>query len=127
MGPPTKDKRSMSAVDYHEYQRVVTWMEDQEALRLGRSVKSVRPALARDMGIAPGTLEDIRKGRLKGLRGRVERAIDSALVRFLERQQRGIDHEIGMANARLERGDPRVVAKATAARDALDVLIGEAK
>lgn len=117
----------MPALDYAEYQRVVGWMEAAEARCRAISLQQARPIVAREIGIPPGTLENIAKGRLKGLQGRVERAIDAALVRFLERQRRGIEHELEMAAARLGRGDCGPVAKAEAARDALVSLIGEAK
>lgn len=121
-----KDTMS-SAADYAEYQRVVRWMEDEEARKRNLPVTSVRRALAREIGVSVGTLEYIRYGRLKGLQGRVERAIDAALVRFLKRQQDGLEHELAVANARLGRGNRSVVAKAEAARDALAALIDEAR
>ncbi len=117
----------MSAVDYSDYQRTVRWMEDTEAQRRGLSIRHVRPIVAREIGVAPGTLEDIRKGRLKSLRGHVERAIDAALVKFLEAQKKAIEHELGVAHARAGRGRGGVVEKAAAARDALDALIDEAR
>ena len=124
--PENKDIRSMSAVEYHEYQRVIGWMEQQIALREAISRDAARPIVARAIGIAPGTIENIIKGRLKGLKGSVERAIDAALVRFLDRQRRCIEHELELAAARLGRGDRGVVGKAEAARDALVSLIEEA-
>lgn len=117
----------MSAVDYADYQETVRWMEDTEARRRRLTVLEVRPSVAREIGVTPGTLEDIRKGRLKSLRGRVERAIDAALVRFLMRQQDHIEHELALANARLGRGDRSVVARAQAASEAAAALIAEAK
>ena len=117
----------MTAVDYADYQRAVRLMEDSEARRRGLTVLEVRPKVAREVGVAPGTLEDIRKGRLKSLQGRVERAIDAALVRFLKRQQDDINHELGLASARLGRGNRSVVARAEAARDALDEIIAQAE
>ena len=116
----------MSAVDYADYQQGVRWIEDIEAARLGVPVKVVRAIVARQIGVAPGTLEDIRKGRLKGLRGAVERAIDEALIRLLTRQKESIEHDLAMAAARSGGGRGRVVAKAVATRDALASLIDEA-
>lgn len=127
MGPPPMDKRAMSAVDYSDYQRTVRWMEDAEAQSRGVTVRMVRPIVAREIGVPPGTLEDIRKGRLKSLRGHVERAIDAALVKFLEAQKKAIEHELGVAVARVGSGRGGVVQKAEAARDALDTLIVEAR
>lgn len=117
----------MSSLDYGQYQRVVRWMEDEEARKRDLPVTAVRRILAREMGIPVGTLEYIRRGRLKGLQSRVERAIDEALIRFLKRQHDGISHELELAKARVGRGDRSVVARAMAARDALATLIEEAK
>lgn len=116
----------MSAVDYDQYQRAIDFMEREVSHRRAIPLKQARPIIAREIGVAPGTIENIIRGRLKGLKGEVERAIDAALVRLLERQRRGIAHELELAAARLERGDSGVVARAEAARDALVSLIAEA-
>lgn len=111
--------------DAATYQRAVTWIEDDAARRYGMPVKAVRPIVAREIGLAPGTLENVRKGRTKGLRGWIERKIDAALVRMLERQVSGLSHELAMAKARGVAADHRTMAPVAAARDELNAMLAE--
>lgn len=115
----------MSAVEYAEHQRAVRWMEDREAARLSVPVKIARTFLARELGLSPGTLEDIRKGRLKGLRSRVERAIDAGFAKLLQSEIGRLNHELAVANSRGVATDRGPLAKAVATRAALDDLINE--
>ena len=112
--------------DAAAYQRAVTWIEDDAARRYGLPVKLARPIVAREIGVAPGTLENVRKGRTKGLRGWIERKIDAALTRALERQIAGLNHELEMAKARGVAADCRAIAPIVAARDGLEALLAEA-
>lgn len=107
------------------YQQAVTWLEDDAARRFGLPVKVVRPLVAREVGVAPGTLENVRKGRTKGLRGWIERKIDDALVRALKREAARIDHELVVAQARRDAADRRPLAALVAARADVTALLGE--
>lgn len=111
--------------DAATYQRAVAWIEDDAARRHGMPVKAVRAMVARDMGLAPGTLENVRKGRTKGLRGWIERKIDEALVRALERRIAALSHELALAKARGVAGDRRAVGPLVAAREELAQLLAE--
>lgn len=65
MRPPHEDK--MASVDYLTREWVGR-LERQEAARLGTDLADARRRVARRLGIAPGTLENLRRGRTKGVR-----------------------------------------------------------
>ena len=92
----------------------------------GRRILTTAGVVAREVGVAPGTLENLRKGRSKGLRGWIERKIDAALGRALEREAARINHELAMAKARGLAADRRALASMVAARADLNALLAEA-
>lgn len=124
MCQPQKDIGAVS--NAASYQDVVTWLEDDAAKRMGRPVREVRPILARQMGLAPGTLENVRKGRTKALRGWIERALDAALIKALKHQQARIENELAMAEARCVAADRGRLASLVATRTSLSELLAEA-
>jgi hypothetical protein len=68
-------------------------LEDQTARQEGLTVAAARPIVAREVGVAPGTLENLRKGRLKGLAKHVYDALQAATVRRLQNQLKRLLHE----------------------------------
>ncbi len=122
----TEYKRNMSAVDYSAHRDAVIWLEEREAKKLGVKIEHARKALARAMRLAPGTLLDIRKGRLKSLRGNVERAIDAQLITTLKKEIERLEHELEMAEARGVATDRREIEGLVGRRDALAALLNEA-
>lgn len=74
-------------------------IEDEEATRLGLPLPIVRKKLAREIGIAPGTLENIRRDRSKALSGRVMEAIRTFMVRRIEAEMGRLRHELELASA----------------------------
>jgi hypothetical protein len=72
-------------------------LERLESLRAERGHTTrgfVRAAIARETKVAAGTMENIRRGRLKGVRGWVAMAIRAALVREVQRQLGALEHEL---------------------------------
>lgn len=105
--------------DVATYRRAVTWLEADAAKRLGVPLKQARPIVAREIGVPPGTLENVRNGRSKGLRGWIERKIDEALARAIRREIARLENELTIAMARAGGSDRRAVQAALASRDAL--------
>ena len=53
-----------------------------------------RRMVAREIGVSPGTLENIERGRTKGVRGWIVERIKAAVIRELEAEIRGAQHEL---------------------------------
>lgn len=66
--------------------RFVRRLEDKEAERRGASIARVRGDVATAVGLAPGTLENLRKSRTKGVRARVYMALRVAMVALLKQE-----------------------------------------
>lgn len=75
-------------------QSMVRRLETMERMRSGAPLKSVRPRVARAVGLSPGTLENIRRGRTKDPRFSVIEKLRAALIRELEREKRAHEHEL---------------------------------
>lgn len=88
-------------------------LENAEARRRGEPVERVRPLLARRLGIAPGTFENLRRDRLKGVRAWVYHALRDAYLAERERQHRALLHDIERTKAVCGSADP-VVAEVEA-------------
>ena len=73
-------------------------LERNERSRTGGSVATVRAAIAQRLGVAPGTLENISRGRLKGVRAWVAEKIRGAVIRELEREIQRLQGELHMAH-----------------------------
>jgi hypothetical protein len=68
-------------------------LETLRAARVGSSRTHARVCVARDLRLAPGTLENIRKKRTKGIRGWIAQTIEAALLRELQREIARLTHE----------------------------------
>ena len=68
-------------------------LEKQEADRTGRTVTDVRPTIARRVGIAPGTLENLRRGRIKAIKKNVYEWLLAAADRQLRAEIALLEHE----------------------------------
>ena len=126
MRTSTEYKSVMSAAEYSAHREALIWLEEREAKRIGGPISLARAALARAMKLSPGTLLDIRKGRLKSLRGNVERAIDAALIDGLKNEIMRLENALAMAEARGMAADRREIKSLLGRRDALASLIEEA-
>ena len=68
-------------------------LEAMRASSMGVSKAYARKVVARDTRLAPGTLENIRNKRTKGVRGWIAETIRNALLRELEREIARLTHE----------------------------------
>lgn len=72
-------------------------LEDRERARSGVPLPIARRAVARRLNIAPGTLENLRRGRIKGVRAWLVERVQSAFVRELELEIARLTHERELA------------------------------
>ena len=92
--PSERDKVSFAFEDIAN-----SWardLEDREARRVG-SLPAARKALARKTGIAAGTFENLRKGRLKGVKGWIVERLRSAVIKELTLEIERCAHAIQVA------------------------------
>jgi len=69
-------------------------IEDHHAKAIGQTLPVARKHLARKVGIAPGTLENIRRGRLKEIRRQVADRLQSFMIRHLETEINKLANEL---------------------------------
>ena len=74
-----------------------------------------RAAVAREAKIAPGTIENLRRGRSKGLRGFVRDRIIAFVVADLQRQIARAEHDLDCALRMAQRPDEAAIFEAKAA------------
>jgi hypothetical protein len=124
MGRPS-DEDKMNGFDQAVRSDLVR-LEEIRALRLRASKAHARSSIARETRLAPGTLENIRKQRTKGIRGWIADTIRGALLRELEREMARLQHEyqILMASGSSHRDSEmeQVVADLARARKALEAV-----
>lgn len=69
-------------------------LEAREAKRSGVSIRVARRIVARRMSIAPGTLENLKNRRLKGIRVWIVEKIRAAFMREIEQEIMRLTHEL---------------------------------
>ena len=96
MRPSTTDKMSMTELSLSDTEaaRWAATLEERERAKTGHSLAVARNAVARRIKVAPGTLENLRRGRTKGIRAWIFEALRAELVRELEQEQRRLAHEL---------------------------------
>ncbi len=80
-------------------------LEDKEAERAAVPLSEARVKVSGRAGVNPGTLENLRKGRLKAIAAHVYEALRVALIRELEAEMRALDHQLHVLRQSGE--DPR--------------------
>lgn len=112
------------STDTREIARV---LEDREAARVGK-LPIARQSLARRIGCAPGTLETLRKGRLKRIERWLHEKLEALLIKEIEAEIRRLSHEL--ETYRLARGDaagaPQMAQLAAAIENAKRLIGGAA-
>ena len=68
-------------------------------------MRQARQYLARRLGIAPGTLENLRRGRIKDPRKSLYDKLQAAVIRELEAEMRAHEHELQLLKQK--GADPR--------------------
>lgn len=81
----------------------------------GLSAADARTAAARRAGVSPGTIEKLRKGRLKSVAVHLYGRLCDALVRALNEEKSRLEHELARVRGASLSVDPHVVRQAEAA------------
>lgn len=119
-----RDNKSMSsaALD-QDAKRWATVIEDGEARRLGRNIEEVRPIVANRLGVAPGTIERLRKGRVKGVKTWLYGRLRGLVIEELQREIHGLQHELFLARqSGVGAGDDAIIAAQTHIAAAQELL-----
>lgn len=92
------DRRAMNAtVDIATASRFVATIEDVEARRLGVNTIEARRAVASRCGIAPGTLENLRRERAKVVPHWIMARVRAAFIAILQSEIQRLEHDITIA------------------------------
>lgn len=87
-------------------------IEQAEARRLGLSVSKARPSVARRVGASPGTMENIRRMRVKNIPSWLMDRIRAEFVAVLQNEIRHLENEISIARKTRVDYSPDVLAAA---------------
>ncbi|MDR6953816.1 hypothetical protein J2X65_003179 [Ancylobacter sp. 3268] len=93
---------------------LVIRLEKAEAARTGLSVSEVRPIVARHVGLAVGTLENIRRRRIKAIKAHVYRTLLAAADRWLCAEIAKLEHERAVIAAQAGHSSTRDLAEVDA-------------
>ena len=94
-------------------------LEDRERSRSCVSLPVARLAVARRTGVAVGTLENLRRGRIKGVREWVAERLRAALISELEAELARTEHELSILRASRRRVDQGQIVEVEASLAAL--------
>jgi hypothetical protein len=90
--------KKMSVIAIEEAARKwATELEAKEARRSGVSIRLARKTVAKRMNLAPGTLENLKNRRLKGVRVYVFERIRAAFMREAEAEIARLEHGLEVA------------------------------
>ena len=90
----------MTSIDFGDTAR--EWarrLEDREAKRTGAPIKDARASIARRAGVSPGTLENLRNGRLKTIAAHVFTGLCAAIERDIQADIHALENELAAARA----------------------------
>ncbi len=93
--PRSMDKESMPAVTEDDLAK--GWaasLEEREQRRSGLSRIMARKRVANRIGVSPGTLENLHRDRIKGVRGWVLMKLRAAALADLQREIEAHQHEL---------------------------------
>lgn len=88
---------------------------EMEALRTGATIEIARKRVAAREGIAPSTVDNILRRRVKAVAGWVRDRLRAALIRELQAELMRLEHELSIARLAAESTSDRDVAAAEAA------------
>ncbi|MDQ2079506.1 hypothetical protein RA307_04870 [Xanthobacteraceae bacterium Astr-EGSB] len=86
-----------ATVDIATASRFVATIEDVEARRLGVNTIEARRAVASRCGIAPGTLENLRRERAKVVPHWIMARVRAAFIAILQSEIQRLEHDITIA------------------------------
>jgi transcriptional regulator with XRE-family HTH domain len=72
-------------------------LEDAERKRSGCTLPAARGAVAARLGVAPGTLENIRRGRTKGVRASIFERLCLAVADDIQGEIARLEHDLQVA------------------------------
>lgn len=96
MSPREMDKMTAASFDGLA-RKWASDLEDREARRSALPVHEARPALARRLGIPAGTLEGLRRDRVKGVRAWVYERLREAVISEIRQEIKRSEHELSIA------------------------------
>lgn len=85
-----------------------------EKRRNSVNADEARNRVASRLGVAPGTLENLLLGRLKGVASYLRDRLRSAVIRQIEGEIKRLEHELAVARLSAQRPDDDEVASAAA-------------
>lgn len=85
---------------------------ERAAMRDGAKLPQAREVMARKIGVSPGTLQSIRRGRVKRLAHDIFQKLSAALERQLEREIEAARHELAILRAAGVRMDSAALGEA---------------
>jgi len=122
----SKDVSSMTTAVYDERARGwVTRLERAEKVRSGCALDEAREEVATRLGVLPGTLENLRRGRTKGIRGWIYQRLRAAMIVQLQHEIAAHSHGLEMLAQRGLRPDSGEVQEAKKSLAALRRVLGE--
>lgn len=89
-----KHPMSLAAINADTAASWAERLERRERERSGLPLHQARPVVARKLGIAPGTLENLRRGRIKDPRQSLFDRLRTGVIRELEAEMRRLETEI---------------------------------
>lgn len=104
MRTESRANSAMSAIEF-ETRRWADGLVSREASRAGTVKPLAVRSVARRIGLAPGTLANVIRGRAKRLTAATVQAIRGAVIRELEAEIARLTHELELARA--SGADPR--------------------
>lgn len=122
--PDQKDEnRAMNAVTYGEQAHELALQLQDKVTRKGVKVTKARKDIAAQVGCAPGTIENLVRGRRKGPGGWLVDQLRAVLMREIERELKALIHEHEVLQRLGKDADPTATRKMEECiREAQDLL-----
>lgn len=111
---PKVESTVLSLAFDHTPSRLARELEDRESARSGVPLAQARTIVARRLNLLPGTLENLRRNRVKDVRQRVADRLHAAYLRELEREHAALEHELQCLRATGRRPDSSEMAEIAA-------------
>ena len=128
MHPQSRDKPTMTAVASDTLAR--QWarqLEDREIACHGLTRIAARAKVARHVGVTPGTLENLSRSRLKGVREWLYSRLLAAVTASAEKELAALQHEYQTLLALGQRRSDRAVQEVAQGIARLRGLLNEAE
>lgn len=123
-----KDMDKMTNCDTLPARQWLDFVETSEAKKLGLARREeARPIVAARLKEAPGTLENLYRGRLKGLRLALHEKLRNEFIRAAEREIGQLENELAFARAGLGDVDPNEIGEIEAHLQAVRAIVNRRK